>query len=829
MDPNGRYATIGVRFLLLVALLFTGAFFLFRPSNTLVINTDLKDLSPRLSHNQQLQQAINQLSASIENRFILLLASPDDETLAEAHEALVKNLSALPHLSIAGGEAFLDNFAAELAPHRFRLLTNEQQRFLEDATDAEITALATTNLYQLSGAVRVLPIHRDPFGWFGDYLLESFDGPPGSESPGGTIERVSDQGAAVYYQPIVVNIDRGALELSTQQQLATTLKQVELEIKQEFPELEIFHSGVFFFAANAATESRQDISLIGIGSLVGIVVLLLFAFSSLWPLILPFVSIAIGVSVAFAVIYTFFGSVHIITIVFGASLIGIVIDYSLHYFYHQAGSSAGESKSHHDLHLALFFSLVTSVIGYSALSFSSLASLQQVALFSCVGLIAAWLSVVGLAPLLIRRSITVNRTLLPAVVNIFNRPIYRIAPFSVYIFTALFIGSTALVIIGLPTSDSPREIFSPPQSLLDEDRVVSEVTNDFEPGKYLVVTGNRTQDIFDHLQELHSLVSDEDDDISSLDTVDHLTTDHLTTDHLTADHLVTDNSVTDQLVTIDHWLPSPDRQRQNYTLQARLYGHTGLAVEWLRELDVDAKLIMQLQDEYRHAENKALEPADILKKLSGAVPTLWLEHAGQQYSFALIRKGTDTSALQTAASTMDGVEFIDTAAMATTALMEQRRSSSIVLIAAYFLIAILLVLRYRNIKALTMLAVPLGATMVTVLVLFAAGQPFTVFHSMAMFLVLGLGMDYVIFVAEMKKNREATLNAVFLSAVTSLLSFGLLSLSSLTVVSAFGLTVLIGNTANLIGTVIFSWERSLPDGGGKIDAAVTTDIEKQNG
>src|SRR5690606_34445704 len=185
------------------------------------------------------------------------------------------------------------------------------------------------------GAVRVLPVHRDPFGWFGDYLLESFDESTNSESPDGIIERGSDQGSVIYYQAIVVNINRGALELGTQQQLVKTLGQAELNLKREFPELDIFHSGVFFFAANAATESRQDISLISIGSLVGIVILLLFAFSSLWPLILPFLSIAIGVSFAFAVIYTFFGSVHIITIVFGASLIGIVIDYSLHYFYHQ--------------------------------------------------------------------------------------------------------------------------------------------------------------------------------------------------------------------------------------------------------------------------------------------------------------------------------------------------------------------------------------------------------------------------------------------------------------------------------------------------------------
>ena len=75
---------------------------------------------------------------------------------------------------------------------------------------------------------------------------------------------------------------------------------------------------------------------------------------------------------------------------------------------------------------------------------------------------------------------------------------------------------------------------------------------------------------------------------------------------------------------------------------------------------------------------------------------------------------------------------------------------------------------------------------------------------MAMFLVLGLGMDYVIFVSELSEDRVETTVAILLSATTSLLSFGLLSLSSLPFVSAFGLTVLLGNAFNLAGAIIFS-------------------------
>ena len=72
---------------------------------------------------------------------------------------------------------------------------------------------------------------------------------------------------------------------------------------------------------------------------------------------------------------------------------------------------------------------------------------------------------------------------------------------------------------------------------------------------------------------------------------------------------------------------------------------------------------------------------------------------------------------------------------------------------------------------------------------------------MALFLVLGLGMDYMIFAKDMTRNnalRQLTLQAIVLSAITSLLSFGLLGASSLAVVAGFGLTLFVGNLVNVI-------------------------------
>jgi len=64
---------------------------------------------------------------------------------------------------------------------------------------------------------------------------------------------------------------------------------------------------------------------------------------------------------------------------------------------------------------------------------------------------------------------------------------------------------------------------------------------------------------------------------------------------------------------------------------------------------------------------------------------------------------------------------------------------------------------------------------------------------MALVLVLAIGVDYAVFCAETKEEYKAvTMLAVALAACTALMSFGLLALSEVTAVHAFGATMLVG-------------------------------------
>ena len=71
------------------------------------------------------------------------------------------------------------------------------------------------------------------------------------------------------------------------------------------------------------------------------------------------------------------------------------------------------------------------------------------------------------------------------------------------------------------------------------------------------------------------------------------------------------------------------------------------------------------------------------------------------------------------------------------------------------------------------------------------GTPFQLFNVLALILLLGMGIDYGIFLTEHRSDDAAWL-AVCVGAASTWLSFGLLSLSATPALHAFGLTLLLG-------------------------------------
>ena len=93
-----------------------------------------------------------------------------------------------------------------------------------------------------------------------------------------------------------------------------------------------------------------------------------------------------------------------------------------------------------------------------------------------------------------------------------------------------------------------------------------------------------------------------------------------------------------------------------------------------------------------------------------------------------------------------------------------------------------------------MLLPSVAATLTTVGIFGWLGVPFNLFTLLALWLVLGLGIDYGIFLRHGRDHRVTAILSVTLSACTTLIAFGLLALSATPFIRSIGLTLLFAIT-----------------------------------
>jgi predicted exporter len=112
------------------------------------------------------------------------------------------------------------------------------------------------------------------------------------------------------------------------------------------------------------------------------------------------------------------------------------------------------------------------------------------------------------------------------------------------------------------------------------------------------------------------------------------------------------------------------------------------------------------------------------------------------------------------------------------------------------LIAFLLVVGLRSaVRAGRVIAPCLAALALATAVLVALGTRISVFHLVALLLVLGIGLNYALFLENAGTNdeqRERTRQALALCVATTVITFGVLAFSTTPVLRAIGATVALG-------------------------------------
>ena len=155
-------------------------------------------------------------------------------------------------------------------------------------------------------------------------------------------------------------------------------------------------------AAEGRQQATHESGRIGAASLIGIVLVLLLALRRTRAL-LAFLPAVAGLAAGTAACIAVFGQIHVLTLVIGTSLLGITIDFPLHWLGKCYGMPAWQADTAMRRVLpGLTVSLSATLVGYLALIFTPFPALTQTAVFSAAGLAIAYGATVLLLPGLMR-------------------------------------------------------------------------------------------------------------------------------------------------------------------------------------------------------------------------------------------------------------------------------------------------------------------------------------------------------------------------------------------------------------------------------------------
>ena len=536
--------------------------------------------------------------------------------------------------------------------------------------------------------------------------------------------------------------------------------------------------GAVYAAASKAAASKES-RLMSAAGLLLTFTLLLWVFRSARVFCLT-VPLAAGMLTGLAAALAVFGEVHILTIVIGTSLVGMLVDFPLHWLApsvfrpseHNRALTDGvgwqAEAAMREVRPTFLISLLITVAGYALLWFTPLPVLRQTAVFSGFALLGAFgATLLWLPPLFERyqaKSVPFGGWM-GRLHHVSNRVKARLHRRGWWIVGGL------LLAVGLWRSDWRDDIrqwvnISP--TLLAEAQQIGRLSGSDFGGQYLVVEADSEDALLHKNAEVNRALQP----------------------FIMQQKLAGVQSL-DQFIA-----PVAEQQK----LQNRLRELAKLPDTWqpMREIGVPRNTVRNALNQA--AEARPLTLSDGLKPiLAEAWRPLYLGQveSGRYASIIRLNGLHDTAAVQTGIKNLAGVHWADKRSHLNELFHHTRNQAAWLKLASYVLAWLLLWRIFGAKRGTQVLVVPLAAAVATVAVLGWLGVPISLFAMFGLLLVSAIGVDYAVYAVAAKHSAPARLGGMLLAALTTGISFVLLGMSSTPAVAAFGLTVAVGVVFNL--------------------------------
>jgi predicted exporter len=513
-------------------------------------------------------------------------------------------------------------------------------------------------------------------------------------------------------------------------------------------------------------ETSLAVDITGVGAFTALILVLLVVFRSPRLLLLAALPIIMGFLAGLTLVSLVFDTVHGITLAFGFTLLGIAVDYPLHLFSH-AQHDSGRSAIRR-IWPTLRLGVISTAIAYLALVFSGSQGLAQLGLFTAGGVVVA---------------VLVTRTWLPLLLSKQHSPVVagsgpQQVPVLRYLGACIVLIAASLAVsqtVDTGLWDDNLSSLSPvPVERLSADQALrsAAVTPDM---RYQLVLHN-----------------------SSLEALLH---DSQAIDVLLAEAV--DDGLLENWQSVSQMLPSredherrqsaiPEQDILSSRLDEALLG-TPFRADAFTSFKANAGIARSLPP---------LTPADIAATpLRSWLDSHLLRLGDQWVALISIVNPVAPDLAERVEQWNSEVDFVDLKA-ASGDLMRDYRSGArnTILVAALIIVGLLWYVRGQFRQTLWIGLTVTSALAVTVAVITTLHGSMTVIHLVALLLVLGLGLDYALFLSrsESPQERRATDKGVLACAASTTLAFGILAGSSIPVLKFLGLTVAAGSAASFL-------------------------------
>ena len=783
------------RILFVLILVTLGVLVLFKPAHT--ETNILKAIFSSKSDN-----LLVDLSSRFSAKINIIVESNDFEKAEEVSKTIYAKID---KTKMKSSDASITEIIEEYEKYHNNLLSNQTRKYLINKQYDKVEENAYEALYN-----PVIPpvgsIEDDPFLLLTDFVMNL------NENSQALSSFTPIQQNDKFYSLVMLDVDK---ELALSPTVLNKEVKKLVDIQKEFSKngTKVYLTGAPIHSYFASSHSIFEINLICILSTLFVIGLVFWYFGSLSPLIPIGLSIGLGIYAGYCMTALVFRNIHILTFVFSTTLIGVCVDYSLHYFVALKEGKTG-TEVIKDIFKSLTVSLITTVSAFLILLFADFTLLRQISIFTITGLVTVYGIVVLWYPLWLNRrvgktqcphetdkgtsldakmqrcieaksvskilkrlnswlakiaglqkitkSCRVGKTQCPhkadkdAFVgqaipdNNFNEKDHASLHLCIFVskprLTAQLLSCliAILLIIGLfhtHFDDNIKNMYTPPKTLLNAEKLFTEIAGTSADTSIFVVKGNNLEELLQKEEEI-------------------------------ADKL---NGTEYQ--ALSKYVPSEKRQKSNQILRKELYRTKLNDFAIFLPVQKRTQLISQNYGNNFLSVNNDFE---FMKK-----------------NF-LIDKNTSIMVVSGYnGEEIDGVRIINFQKDISAQIKHCRRVCLGLLIPIFGLLYLLLAKIYDKKSGLKILLPSICAVILVFGILGLFGCSINLFHLLAIFLIIGFGLDYSVF---RFTNPEKTGDSVFLSCITTVFSFALLAFAGFKLISSLGTVLSLG----LLSSYIFS-------------------------